>query len=95
VHVQVKDSDVEAGLSLTALDRVIRQAEALTPDEQLRLIAHVAERMRASQQPEVARRKWSEISGAAPYPLMGEDAQDWVQRTRREDASHRDQSLGR
>jgi hypothetical protein len=74
---------------------VIRQAEALTPDEQLRLIAHVAERMRASQRPEVARRKWSEISGAAPYPFMGEDAQDWVKRTRRKDASRRDQSLGR
>lgn len=28
-------------------------------------------------------RSWSEIEGAADYPLMGEDAQFWVTRTRR------------
>ena len=29
-------------------------------------------------------RRWSEIAGAATYPLVGEDAQEWVTRTRKE-----------
>ena len=29
-------------------------------------------------------RQWAEIAGAATYPLVGEDAQDWVSRTRLE-----------
>jgi hypothetical protein len=29
------------------------------------------------------RRQWQEIRGKAPYPLVGEDAQNWVVRTRR------------
>ena len=29
-------------------------------------------------------RKWSEIAGTAPYPLVGEDAQQWVNRIREE-----------
>jgi len=33
---------------------------------------------------EIPRRKWGEIAGTAPYPLVGEDAQDWVSRTRLE-----------
>jgi hypothetical protein len=81
-------------MSATALDRLIKQVETLTPDEQLRLIAHLAEQMRLSRRSDAPRRKWSEICGAAPFPLMGEDAQAWVTRTRREDTKHRDQSLG-
>ena len=30
------------------------------------------------------RRKWREIQGKATYPLVGEDAQEWVSRTRQE-----------
>ncbi len=82
-------------MSLTQLDQAIRQVEALTPDERLQLIARVAGRIRLSRKPETLRRKWAEISGAAVYPLMGEDAQAWVERTRREDTEHRDQSLER
>lgn len=29
-------------------------------------------------------RRWSEIAGAAKYPMVGEDAQEWVTRTRQE-----------
>jgi hypothetical protein len=35
------------------------------------------------------RRKWGEIAGTAPYPLVGEDAQVWVSRTRLEDDQER------
>lgn len=70
------------------LDELIKQAESLTPDEQLRLIAHLAERAREAYAPPKPRRQWREICGAAPYPIMGEDAQDWVSRTRRESDAH-------
>jgi predicted transcriptional regulator len=36
---------------------------------------------------------WSEIAGAAAYPMTGEDAQDWVTRTRREGDEHRERAL--
>jgi hypothetical protein len=31
------------------------------------------------------RRKWSEISGAVTYPMVAEDAQSWVSRSRAAD----------
>lgn len=42
-----------------------------------------------------AGRSWSEIAGAAEYPLTGEDAQAWVTRTRREGDEHRERALHR
>ena len=30
-------------------------------------------------------RQWSELRGVAVYPLLGEDAQQWVSRSRQED----------
>jgi hypothetical protein len=39
--------------------------------------------------------KWLDIAGTAPYPLVGEDVQEWVTRTRREGQEHCDRLLGR
>lgn len=71
-------------MSTESLNDIIKQAEALTPDEQLRLIAHLAERARTAYVPGKLRRRWREVGGAAEYPLLGEDAQDWVSRSRLE-----------
>ena len=38
-------------------------------------------------------RSWSEIEGAATFPLVGEDAQAWVTRTRREGDERRERLL--
>jgi len=38
-------------------------------------------------------RSWSEIEGAAVFPLVGEDAQAWVTRTRREGDDRRERLL--
>jgi hypothetical protein len=75
---------------------VLQQAERLPPAEQLELIARLAERLRTVHGTEMEpkrRRSWLEIAGSAPYPLLGEDAQDWITRTRREGDEHRDQLL--
>ncbi len=66
------------------LDELVQKAEVLTPDEQLLLIARLVEKLREDQQVSRPRRKWHEICGSVPYPLLGEDAQDWVSRTRQE-----------
>jgi hypothetical protein len=75
-------------MTASNLDELIKQAESLTPDEQLRLIAHLAERARAAYASSKPRRQWQEICGAASHPMMGEDAQEWVSRTRRESDAH-------
>ena len=80
----------EATMTTSVLNELIQKVDALTPDEQLRLIAHLAERVRATRSVSRPRRKWREIRGIAPYPLVGEDAQVWVSRSRREGAEHRE-----
>ena len=72
------------------LDELVKKAEALTADEQLLLITHLVEKLREAHRAPKPRRKWREICGSAPYPLLGEDAQAWVSRTRREGDEHRE-----
>jgi hypothetical protein len=67
------------------LGELLRFTEALTPEEQLYLAAHLVEAARRSYQPIRPRRRWHEIRGAAPYPLLGQDAQAWVSGTRHAD----------
>ena len=69
----------------TELDELIRKAESLSPEDRLRLLEHLSRRV----SPERAQRQWREIRGAAPYPLVGKDAQTWVSRNRREGDEHR------
>jgi len=61
-----------------------------TPEEYARTVVE-------NSLPRTARagRSWSEIAGAATYPLAGEDAQAWVTRTRREGDEHRERALCR
>jgi hypothetical protein len=62
----------------TALDNVIEQADALSADEQLRLIAHLVERVRAgySATPDTLptqtppRRSWRDVEGTLPYSAV-------------------------
>jgi len=77
-------------MTTSVLNEAIQKAKALTPDEQLRLIAHLAERVRVTRSVSRPRRKWREIRGMAPDPLVGEDAQVWVSRSRRESVEHRE-----
>ncbi len=74
------------------LEEIIKRAENLPPDEQLYLISRLADKARQSYQtdqslPEV--RYWRDLRVAAPYPLVGEDAQEWVTRTRHESEQSR------
>lgn len=70
-------------------DRVLRELiekiDLLTADEQLRLIAELAEKARVSAVGgSVQKRKWSDLIGMLSYPACGEDAQVYISRSRRE-----------
>ena len=82
-------------MTTAVLDDLMERASTLTPDEQLWLVEHLAERIREAHAGPKRRRKWAEICGAAPYPLLGEDAQAYVSRTRREDTEGRERQLRR
>ena len=75
---------------------VLQQAEQLPPAEQLELAATLVKRIQSLYGDDLKpkrRRDWLELEGAAQYPLLGEDAQEWVSRTRREDTEHHEQLL--
>jgi len=78
---------------MKVLDQLIRDAETLSPDDQLRLAARLVERARQSCTPRVSRRKWRDIHGAAKPSMFGEDAQAWVNRTRRESDEQRRKAM--
>jgi len=77
------------------LDSLLKQIDLLTADEQLRLVSYVAEKARRKMPLAKTRRTWKEVCGMLPYPALGEDAQVWVTRTRREGDEHREQLLRR
>ncbi len=63
---------------------LMKQAETLSVSEQLALAVWLIERARRAASPVPTGRRWMDVAGVAPYPLTGEDAQDWVSRTRQE-----------
>ncbi len=85
----------ERAMSAQLLDSLIKQVDLLTADEQLRLVSYAAEKARRQMPAAQTRRKWKDICGALPYPALGEDAQAWVTRTRREGDEHRERLLRR
>lgn len=64
------------------LFEVIRQAEALSPDEQLYLISHLTQSLRRCEIKRKPRRNLTELEGIAPNLLGGMDAQEYVRRIR-------------
>ena len=78
------------------LQQVLQEIEQLTTAEQLEVISHATEQLkRRTATHAKPKRKWLDVAGTAPYPLVGEDAQEWVTRTRRESQEHRDRLLER
>ncbi len=78
-----------------SLEKVLSDIEQLTPEEQLTVMGHLLERVKKHITQAQPKRKWSDLKGMAPYPLLvlGEDAQEWVSRTRREGDEHRERLL--
>ncbi|WP_413173483.1 hypothetical protein [Anabaena azotica] len=65
------------------LIELMRLADALTPDEQLSLIAYLTQRLQHCEIKRKPRRDLMEFAGIAPNLLGGMDAQEYVTRMRR------------
>jgi hypothetical protein len=65
------------------LRELMKQADALTPEEQLRLIAYLTQRLQHCEIKRKPRRDIMEFAGIAPNLLGGMDAQEYVTRMRR------------
>jgi hypothetical protein len=59
--------------------------QSLSLIDRLQLVELIVKRVIPMAEKPVSRRRWLELRGAAAYPLLGEDAQQWVSRTRQED----------
>jgi len=77
-------------MSSTIYNRILEESQSLSPEEMDQLIQELEDRKRLLDHPPQDRqRAWKDVRGKAPYPLCGEDAQDWVSRTRRESDERR------
>lgn len=76
------------------LDHLIKQLDLLSPEQQLQLIAHMAGNLSKVYPQHKPARKWREVCGAVAYPCLGEDAQEWITKSREEDDTHRPHSKG-
>lgn len=78
---------------LPLLKKILSDIEQLTLEEQLTVMEHLVEQMKKNTTQSKTKRKWSDLKGMAPYPLAGEDAQEWVSRTRKEGDEYRENLL--
>jgi hypothetical protein len=79
------------------LEQVSALAAQLSPTERLRLVERIVHDLAATPLGgEPARRcDWMSVRGIAPNLLGGEDAQEWVSRTRREGDDQREKQWRR
>ena len=72
---------------------ILEKLDNLTPAQQEQVLIFIDSLYLQSQQNDIEqkqRRKWQEIRGKAPYPLVGKDAQIWVSRNRNEESENRE-----
>lgn len=84
-------------MAVALVDEIYKQVQTLPVEVRLQLVERITHDLAtqgADGQPK-KRRLWSEIRGIAPNLLGGEDAQEWVSRTRREGDEHREKQLKR
>jgi len=73
------------------LSDLIRQSDDLSPEDRRQLLGHLLRHLEGNG----PRRKWLDMLGTAPCPMLGEDAQAWVSRTRSEGDEHRKEQWGK
>ena len=81
-------------MSQELLNELISKSEKLNVEEKLQLMRYLSNNLQINDNSTPKpRRKWREIQGKAIYPLVGEDAQEWVSRTRQEATENREQII--
>jgi len=72
------------------LKNLMKKTKSLNSKEKRDFIIYLARTAHQEQKPA---RKWSDIRGALSYPAFGEDAQEWISRTRHEGDERRERAL--
>jgi hypothetical protein len=77
------------------LQQVLSDIDCLSPTDRIQVMTHVIESIKEYVPKEAIKsnRQWRDLSGMVTAPLMGEDAQDWVSRTRQSGDEHRSDLL--
>jgi hypothetical protein len=72
-------------MAVLSIDMLYKQyIKPMSPTQKLQVVERIAQEMtQEMSETATSRRTWSEIRGAASYPPTGEDAQQWVSRSRR------------
>ncbi len=61
---------------------ILRLVDELSAGECEQLIAHLTAAQDGLPDESASRPKWTDLIGTAPYPALGEDAQEWITRSR-------------
>ena len=77
------------------LQQILNDIDLLLPSDKIQVASYVIESIKEYVPKETVKsnRKWSDLKGMATAPLMDEDAQQWVTRTRSEGDEHRSRLL--
>ncbi len=72
-------------MSTKALDEVLEKIELLNPEEKQQVLdALSGKATRLDSHTDRPKKKWADLVGILPYPACGEDAQEYITRSRRE-----------
>jgi hypothetical protein len=82
-------------MSEETVEELLRKADHLSADARLLLAARLIESVRLGVPAEKTRLKWRDIRGLAKPSMFGEDAQEYITRTRHEGTEHREEALKR
>jgi len=78
-------------MGAATVDEIYEQVRELPVEQRLRLVERIVHDVSRQVNGEVPqkRRRWRDIRGSAAGLLNGEDAQQWISRSRREDDEKR------
>jgi hypothetical protein len=78
-----------ANMTSHSIDQLLQHAAELTPSERLLLAARLIQGVRDEIPAQKSKRKWKDAMGLLKYPILEEDAQAYISRTRRAQDNHR------
>ena len=76
-------------MALRNVDEILKRAGKLSPSERLLLASRLIQGVRSDLPSRKPHRQWMDAIGLLPYPALGEDAQQYISRTRCADDDHR------
>lgn len=83
-------------MSEELLNEILRKAASLSSEQRRRLISALADDVSATRRKESRTgARWVDLAGVLPYPVCGEDAQEYVSRARRNADNRRIPESGR